>query len=98
MAPYKLSEDMKEKYQKEYIVEGEEVPKEQICRREADVIKAQDRVNIHEDQWAITELRNVTAKLANGKDANLLNAVGDGSFFIVKGEAHVDEEFKNKCK
>jgi hypothetical protein len=95
---HKLSEKKKEEYQKEYIVEGGEDPKKQICRREGDVINAQDKVNVHEDEWAITELKNVTAKLADGRDANLLNAVRDGNLFVVKGDAHVDTEFKGHCK
>jgi hypothetical protein len=87
-----------EEAQRAYIVPGEEIESKRIYYPEDSVVKDFDRLNTHVDNWAIHELKEVTAKDKDGKIINLLFCARDGHEFKVTGQIIVDAEFKQYRK
>ena len=95
--PYKISAEEKKARRKLFYREGAEVDDE-TCYPEEKVVKAVDRAAKHEDDWPMFEFVEVTAKAADGQNANLLFSLKDGKAFTVKGQVHVEKDLKSHCK
>src|SRR5437868_291467 len=96
--PRQIDVREKETAQRHYIIEGEELPSHPKVYAEGMVVKEFDRVNTSEDNWAIHELKEVTAVDQDGNIANLLFCAKLGHTFKVRGQIFVDQDYVKYCK